>query len=524
MAVMRGSTIKDQLERSKRNVFGSGSSTTIFDYTTKTSTNNNGGNTTMGATTTNNNNNNSNNNMGGNTMNNWAGFNFEAVSMTSNNTTQNQGATIAAGWDSILGPTAGSTTTPIQGVNTGSNTVGTNFIQPVKTTSTVGNMNTQNNVVVPNWNEAPSAVNTMGSNGIEIDKATPAKKAIGNIAYRLVELARNLNTEEFNELVKIFDFAGLKDEFVAKTGRQDTYLDMELAIQSVNELVAVMNEGAQRTNEQQQNLQNIINGLNGGQYDPNVIYQFIINGVNTGMIPNTIANDISKNHLVKVINMALSSRNGQVSTSGANWGGYINQNNNNNSFGTFGTFGGGYSTQNNNQNFGTFGTFGGGSTMNSGATVFGGGSTVFSGGQQNNFGNNQGMGLGFMDNNSRLSGSGSTMGGFSFGGGSTMNSGANSNDAWLSGPQNNSNNGYGMNSGFSFGNNSNNDSSAVDIWATNNNMGSGSVMSSNVSNNNGVNSGLGYDWNSNGNNNNGNTGMSGFGSLDNTVNRMPFYM
>lgn len=334
-----------------------------------------------------------------------------------------------------------------------------------------------------NWGTASAPVNnTVNGN---FDKSGPAKEAIKKLAGRLLEIVPKLSQDEFNELAKIYDFAEIKDEFIQRSGRQDTYLDPNTASQAANELNAVFLENNQKSADLGNSLNNIINSLNTGNCDQSAIYNFILSAVDMGAIPSTIQNDASKSHISKVVKMALNYRNGGTSygASGANWGG--NQQAQNNNFGSFGGWG---TTSNNNQN-NNFGGWG-----SSSGRSYGGNGNSWGG-------NNNNQGTGWNNNNNRNS----------------------SMSAWFDTPaQNNNNNNsspWSNNNGNAWNNNNNNNAwnnnnNGNGGWNNNNNNSSpwsnnnGNVWNNNNSGNGGWNNNNnGSPWSNNvGNNNNGNNG------------------
>lgn len=303
-------------------------------------------------------------------------------------------------------------------------------------------------------------------NNGQIDKSGPAKEAIKKIAYRFLELVPRLNGEEFNELAKIFDFADIKDEFIQRSGRQDTYLDGNTAMQAINELNAVFIEGNQKSAEMSNQLNNISNELNCGKYDASAIYSFIIAAIQSGAIPSTIQHDNTKQHINKVIKMALAYKNGgtQYGASGANWGN--SNNNNNNGWGSSG----GTSGWGNSSGWSSSSSNGWGSTTNSNNDWVSGPSST------------QGWGTSATNNNSAWTSATS-------GWGNNSNVSSNNNtwitggDVWNQNSSNNSN-GWGGNASAPWNNNNvmNNNNS---IWGNNNN--SGDIWNQNSNNNNGAN-------------------------------------
>lgn len=236
--------------------------------------------------------------------------------------------------------------------NSNTTTTGSGF--QVAGSAFSGNTNaTQTKNISPsgaNWGDTAPVTNQFTGSG-SYDKSGIAIQAIKDLAGKLMSITNSLNTEEFNTFVKIFDFAGLKDEFLARSGRRDSYLDRDLLIQAINEANMVFNENNQKNQNIINTLQNIGNTLDTtGVYDAANIYKFVIDCVNSGAIPASVANDNMRQNLNRVIRMALAYQNngnGGVSPSGANWG-----TNNTNSYSDTTNWGGAWSSGNNNNNNG----------------------------------------------------------------------------------------------------------------------------------------------------------------------------
>lgn len=397
---------------------------------------------------------------GGNNMNNtqmkgWGTTVASGAVNASNNTASN---TQAPGWTNVGGNSQ---------VSTANNGTTTTF--------------TTNSASGANW--GTGGANTTIANGNQaFDKSAPAKEAIKKLAGRLLEIVPKLSNEEFNELAKIYDFADIKDEFIQRSGRQDTYLDNNTAAQAINELNAVFLENNQRSADMNSQLQNIANNVNQGQCDPTAIYNFVLNAINAGAIPAMIQQDGSKSHINKVIKMALAFKNGgtQYGMSGANWGGSNNMNNSS-GWGSFGT--------NNNNNGWSSNNNGGGwlstptnNNNNNNSTGGWGAATMFNS-NNNNGGMNNSWGGNNWNNNTNN-------------GGSTL--------LWSTGGNNNnSNNGGWMNN-----------NGGGNTWGTNNNwMSTG-------------NSGVASPWANNNNNNNGGNNSPWMNSSSNNAfnNSTPMYM
>lgn len=209
-----------------------------------------------------------------------------------------------------------------------------------------------------NWGDSAPVTGTFTGSGT-YDKSGIAIQAIKDLAGKLMGITNSLNTEEFNTFVKIFDFAGLKDEFLARSGRRDSYLDRELLVQAINEANMVFNENNQKNQNIINALQNIGNTLETtGAYDAANIYKFVLDCVNSGAIPASIQNDNMRQNLNRVIRMALAYQNNGnvngVSPSGANWGTGSTNNNGGawNGWGDTTNWSGAWSGNNNNNNNG----------------------------------------------------------------------------------------------------------------------------------------------------------------------------
>lgn len=164
------------------------------------------------------------------------------------------------------------------------------------------------------------------------DLAAAAVQAIKNLAGKISEIVPRLNDDEFNDLVKIYELAGLKDEFLQKSGRQNSYLDRALLTEALNEVNMVFTENNTKNANVNNALTNIVNMLNTtGQYDARNIYAFIDQAMSSGMIPQTIWQDPMRQHLARVCQMAANHKRGTapgMSASGANWGAGYNANTN----------------------------------------------------------------------------------------------------------------------------------------------------------------------------------------------------
>lgn len=222
----------------------------------------------------------------------------------------------------------GNNVTPQTGWQIGTDTAAPNQVQGFDTTTptgyNVGGQATANNGTVGNWGDAQPTQQVVVNNG-QYDKVAAGKEAIKKLAGKLLTLVQTMNAEEFNEFVKIFDMADIKDEFLARSGRQDSYLDRQLLTEALNEANMVFTENNQKNINLTNQLSGMANTLNNtGVYDAGNVYRFLIDCVNAGAIPASIANDPMRQHLNRVIGMAMNFRNnGGVSgigASGANWG------------------------------------------------------------------------------------------------------------------------------------------------------------------------------------------------------------
>lgn len=265
------------------------------------------------------------------------------------------------GQQPLLGGTqqAGSTTSPLAQYMSGSQP--TNTVMPnVQTGTTNPNVNWGDSVNIANQ------ANTYVAPG-QIDKVNPAKVAIGKLAGKLLKLSQELNDEEFNELVKIFDLADLKDDFVQRSGRQNSYLDRQLLVEALNQCNMVFSENTTKNANLQNQLQQMATTLNNtGVYDAANVYNFMLEAVTSSAIPMNIGNDPARQHLARVIQMAVNYKNKGNNVGGINWN--TQNNNSNNGFGLWG------GTQNNQ-----------GGLWNTGSNMMGG-SIWNTGSQQNNQG------------------------------------------------------------------------------------------------------------------------------------------
>lgn len=255
-----------------------------------------------------------NKNLGGNIMTNmWTTAGGQTV--------QNQGNNAASpktGWQ--IGTDVSASNNQAQGFNTTTPAGGFNV---------AGGTNTNTSPSGAVWGDAPTAQTIVNQNG-QYDKVAAGKEAIKKLAGKLLSLANNLNDEEFNEFVKIFDMADIKDEFLARSGRQNSYLDRQLLTEALNEANMVFVENNQKNNTLSGQLASMATTLNNtGAYDAGNVYKFIIDCINAGAIPSTVANDPMRQHLNRVISMAINFRNNGgitgVSSSGAKWGTANNQ-------------------------------------------------------------------------------------------------------------------------------------------------------------------------------------------------------
>ena len=166
-----------------------------------------------------------------------------------------------------------------------------------------------------------------------VDLAANAIAAIKKLAGSILEIVPHLNDEKFNELVKVYEFAGLKDEFLEMSGRKNSYLDRPLLTEALNEINMVFTENNNNNANLNNTLNNIVNVLNTtGSYDARNVYDFIDLAMRSGVIPQTIWNDPMRRNLAKVCNMAANYKraNSGVGETGADWGNRFNNNNMNN--------------------------------------------------------------------------------------------------------------------------------------------------------------------------------------------------
>lgn len=259
-------------------------------------------------------------NIGGNNMSNMWTTTGGQVGINNGN---NGGVTPQTGWQ-IGNDGTTATNGQVQGFDTSTPTSG-GF--------NVGGQATQNNgTTMGNWGDVQPTQQVVTGNG-QYDKVAAGKEAIKKLAGKLLTLVQTMNAEEFNEFVKIFDMADIKDEFLARSGRQDSYLDRQLLTEALNEANMVFTENNQKNINLTNQLSGMANTLNNtGAYDAGNVYRFLIDCVNAGAIPASIANDPMRQHLNRVIGMAMNFRNnGGVSgigASGANWGTAQSQANN----------------------------------------------------------------------------------------------------------------------------------------------------------------------------------------------------
>lgn len=212
---------------------------------------------------------------------------------------------------------------------TGAQANGTGAVNPAwgsvtGTQPTVGTTPTNSDV---NWGTAAAPI--VNNNG-QYDKVAAAQGAIKKLAGKLLELVPKMSADEFNEFVKIFDLADIKDEFLARSGRQDSYLDRKLLVEALNEMNMVFSENNQKSSNYNTILKNMGDTLNNtGNYDAGNVYKFVLDCVSMGVLPASIQQDPMRQHLAKVVNMAFNFKNGggMGSTSGANWNtGNVNTN------------------------------------------------------------------------------------------------------------------------------------------------------------------------------------------------------
>lgn len=202
-------------------------------------------------------------------------------------------------------------------------------------TVTVAQPGVQNNGDI-NWGDSVNIANQPNGSYVnpgQIDKVNPAKMAVKKLAGKLLKLSQELNDEEFNELVKLFDLADIKDDFVQRSGRQNSYLDRQLLVEALNQCHMVFLENNTKNANLQNQLQQMATTLNNtGIYDAANVYNFMLEAVGNSAIPMNIANDPARQHLARVIQMAVNYKNKGNNVGGVNW----NQNNMNSNQGGFG--------------------------------------------------------------------------------------------------------------------------------------------------------------------------------------------
>lgn len=272
----------------------------------------------------NNNNNSSNTQQGGN---NSMGLGMWNTTGTQGTTVQNQGVqnnntTAPGGWQ-----VDGQVNVNNTGVQPGFDTVNLN--------GQAGNVGASG----VKWGNQVFAQNNVANGTCQYDVVAAAKEAVKNLGAKLLAMVPNLNNEEFNEMVKLFDLVGAKDEFLQMSGRKDSYLDRQLLTEAINELNTTFIENNQKNAELTNTLNSIAQVLNNtGAYDAGNVYKFINNAILAGAIPAAIKNDPGRSNLVKVVNMALAYKNNGgasgIGASGVNWGGMQQQQSGGLSWGT----------------------------------------------------------------------------------------------------------------------------------------------------------------------------------------------
>ena len=214
--------------------------------------------------------------------------------------------------------------------------MGTTQVQQVQPTVGVMGQTQSASGLAPGWSAVGTTGTTVVNNGmvntatVPASKAEVAKEAVKKLAGKLLELSRTLNPEEFNELVKLFDLADIKDEFVSKSGRQDIYLGRELLTNAINEMATVLNETEQKNATVANKLNQIVTVFNtSGDYDAANIYNLVLESIKTGAIPADIQKDPNKKSLNRVCQMAInfvsggnnsSVQWGSSAATGVNWG------------------------------------------------------------------------------------------------------------------------------------------------------------------------------------------------------------
>ena len=167
------------------------------------------------------------------------------------------------------------------------------------------------------------------------DLVANAVESIKNLAGKILDIVPNLNDDEFNNLVNIYELAGLKDEFLELSGRKNSYLDRALVTEALNEANMVFTENNTNNSNLNSTLTRMVQVLNSsGHYDARNVYDFLEKAMASGMIPQTVWNDPMRRNLARVCQMAnnYKKHTGQYGSSGANWNrsAVVNNNVNNN--------------------------------------------------------------------------------------------------------------------------------------------------------------------------------------------------
>ena len=154
------------------------------------------------------------------------------------------------------------------------------------------------------------------------DLVANAVESIKNLAGKILDIVPNLNDDEFNNLVNIYELAGLKDEFLELSGRKNSYLDRALVTEALNEANMVFTENNTNNSNLNSTLTRMVQVLNSsGHYDARNVYDFLEKAMASGMIPQTVWNDPMRRNLARVCQMANNYKKhiGQYGSSGANW-------------------------------------------------------------------------------------------------------------------------------------------------------------------------------------------------------------
>ena len=239
---------------------------------------------------------NQNNNLGGNNMTAWSTENGNPV--TQNNSMVNSAPSLE-----------GTTWSFVDDGNTSTTTT------PVATT-------TQSNLSPSGANWGDKVVPPVSVNAGNVDLVANAVDSIKKLAGKILDIVPNLNDDEFNSLVAIYELAGLKDEFLELSGRKNSYLDRALVTEALNEANMVFTENNTNNSNLNSTLTRMVQVLNSsGHYDARNVYDFLEKAMSSGMIPQTVWNDPMRRNLARVCQMAnnYKKHTGQYGSSGANW-------------------------------------------------------------------------------------------------------------------------------------------------------------------------------------------------------------